>query len=255
MDDGIPSISSGSVGSRFVSQNELDEAKAVRDEQWKAAYARLGQEPPPRPQEDEAYDGRSLYERLATQKTAKQEKWEDEHRLSKQFRALEEDEIHFLDSVRAEQQREERARKEADSEEVDAFKQAVAARAQGPPPPSASSPATAPSSSSSPSTSTLPTPSSASSSKPASASTAASIVKSKPAAAGKKDQKSLLKGVVKKKGAGVVKPATSTPAAAAAATTTTTTPVAGSKRSADNAREELEADDGKAANKKLRTAG
>jgi hypothetical protein len=40
MDEGIPSISSGSVGSRFVSQTDLDKAKAVRDEQWKAAYAR-----------------------------------------------------------------------------------------------------------------------------------------------------------------------------------------------------------------------
>lgn len=40
MEEGIPSISSGSVGSRFVSQTDLDNAKAVRDEQWKAAYAR-----------------------------------------------------------------------------------------------------------------------------------------------------------------------------------------------------------------------
>lgn len=39
MDD-IPSISSGNVGSRFVSQAELETAKARRDEQWKAAYAR-----------------------------------------------------------------------------------------------------------------------------------------------------------------------------------------------------------------------
>jgi hypothetical protein len=37
----IPSISSGSVGSRFVTQGDLDTAKARRDEQWKAAYARL----------------------------------------------------------------------------------------------------------------------------------------------------------------------------------------------------------------------
>lgn len=36
----IPSMSSGSVGSRFVSQAELDEAKAAREETWKAAYAR-----------------------------------------------------------------------------------------------------------------------------------------------------------------------------------------------------------------------
>lgn len=38
--DAIPSISTGAVGSRFVSQGEIDTAKARRDEQWKAAYAR-----------------------------------------------------------------------------------------------------------------------------------------------------------------------------------------------------------------------
>lgn len=36
----IPSISTGTVGSRFVSQNDIESAKARRDEQWKAAYAR-----------------------------------------------------------------------------------------------------------------------------------------------------------------------------------------------------------------------
>lgn len=40
MDDSIPSISTGSVGSRFVSSNDIETAKARRDEQWKAAYAR-----------------------------------------------------------------------------------------------------------------------------------------------------------------------------------------------------------------------
>ena len=36
----MPSVSVAGVGSRFVSQNDLEEAKARRDEQWKAAYAR-----------------------------------------------------------------------------------------------------------------------------------------------------------------------------------------------------------------------
>lgn len=42
MDDAIPSISTDGVGSRFVSQNEIEVAKARRDEQWRAAYARYG---------------------------------------------------------------------------------------------------------------------------------------------------------------------------------------------------------------------
>ena len=40
MDADIPSLSSGSVGSRFVSQTEIDTARQRREEQWKAAYAR-----------------------------------------------------------------------------------------------------------------------------------------------------------------------------------------------------------------------
>lgn len=43
MEEGIPSLSSGTVGSRFVSQNDIDKANETRDAEWKAAYARLAQ--------------------------------------------------------------------------------------------------------------------------------------------------------------------------------------------------------------------
>ncbi|KAI0931936.1 hypothetical protein AcV5_004695 [Taiwanofungus camphoratus] len=125
--DAIPSISSGSVGSRFVSQADIETAKARRDEQWKAAYARLGQEPPPAPTED-AFDGRSLAEKLAANRAAKQEEWEERNKLGNQFRALEEDEVLFLDSVLEKQREEERLRKEMDGEELKNFREAVAAR-------------------------------------------------------------------------------------------------------------------------------
>ena len=36
----VPSLTSGEIGSRFVSQTELDAANKKRDEAWKAAYAR-----------------------------------------------------------------------------------------------------------------------------------------------------------------------------------------------------------------------
>ncbi|KAH0590595.1 hypothetical protein H2248_000731 [Termitomyces sp. 'cryptogamus'] len=138
MDDSsvIPSLSAGVVGSRFVTETELDTAKARREEQWKAAYARLGQEPPPR-QQDDSYDGRSLAEKLAANKIAKQEEWEEKTKLANQFRALEEDEIMFLDSVRERQEAEERLRKEQDGEEVKNFREAIAARtsASNNPPP------------------------------------------------------------------------------------------------------------------------
>ncbi|KAI0800929.1 hypothetical protein C8Q74DRAFT_455296 [Fomes fomentarius] len=148
MDDAIPSISTDGVGSRFVSQNDLEAAKARRDEQWRAAYARLGQEPPPQPQDD-AFDGRSLAEvwvdacftrmvrsitPLSTpapetrREQTKQEEWEERNKLGNQFRALEEDEVLFLDSVLEKQREEERLRKEMEGEELKHFREAVAAR-------------------------------------------------------------------------------------------------------------------------------
>ncbi|PPQ89392.1 hypothetical protein CVT25_002210 [Psilocybe cyanescens] len=134
----IPSLSEGVVGSRFITEDEVDTAKQRREEQWKAAYARLGQEPPP-PQQEEVYDGRSLAEKLAANRVAKQEEWEEKTKLANQFRALEEDEIMFLDSIRERQEEEERQRKEKDGEEVplilDGMKRAVAARTSSVNPP------------------------------------------------------------------------------------------------------------------------
>lgn len=51
----------GSVASRFVSSSELSDAQKKKEDDLKAAYARIGQEPPPRPEKDE-YDPRSLFE-------------------------------------------------------------------------------------------------------------------------------------------------------------------------------------------------
>ncbi|KAF7347739.1 hypothetical protein MVEN_01531200 [Mycena venus] len=137
----VPSLSSAGIGSRFVSQDDVDTAKARREEQWKAAYARIGMEPPQQ-QEQDFSDGRSLAEKLAANKIAKQEEWEEKTKLANQFRALEEDEIMFLDSVRERQEAEERERREKDGEEVQNFKEAVAARnnAVNNPPPIAPKP-------------------------------------------------------------------------------------------------------------------
>ena len=40
-------LSSGQVGSRFVTQNELDDARERREEQWRQAYARFVSAPWP----------------------------------------------------------------------------------------------------------------------------------------------------------------------------------------------------------------
>ncbi|KAF9240886.1 N-terminal domain of NEFA-interacting nuclear protein NIP30-domain-containing protein [Melanogaster broomeanus] len=139
MEEGVPTVAVTGVASRFVSQTDIETAKARRDEQWKAAYARLGQEPPPQPTED-SYDGRSLAEKLAANRAAKQEEWEEKTKLANQFRALEEDEIMFLDSIREKEAEEERLRKLQDGEELSDFRKAVAARenAMNNPPPTIS---------------------------------------------------------------------------------------------------------------------
>ncbi|KAF7339372.1 Protein FAM192A [Mycena sanguinolenta] len=141
----VPSLSAAGIGSRFVSQDDVDSAKARRDAQWKEAYARIGMEPPAR-QEQDFSDGRSLAEKLAANKIAKQEEWEEKTKLANQFRALEEDEIMFLDSLRERQEAEERERREKDGVEVQSFKEAVAARnnAVNNPPPIAPKPVAAP---------------------------------------------------------------------------------------------------------------
>ncbi|EJD52196.1 hypothetical protein AURDEDRAFT_181712 [Auricularia subglabra TFB-10046 SS5] len=183
----LPTLNPSSVASRFVSQKDLERAKAVREEQWKAAYERIGQEPP-KLQEDPNWDGRSLAEVLAANKAAKQDEWEQRSKLSAQFRPLDADEIQFLDKVLDERKAEDRKRKLEDDEEVKSFREAVAAKARQTelPPVLASSSSTEASSSSKPATAP-PKPK---------------------ASAVKKDQKALLKGVVvkKKKPAAAEKP-------------------------------------------------
>ncbi|KAI5453580.1 hypothetical protein NCC49_005405 [Naganishia albida] len=123
MDDSIPVTglqTSGSVSSRFVSQNELDEAKKRKDEEWKAAYARIGQEPPP--QQEEEYDPRSLYERLSTQKEVKKEEWDAKMRMANQFRGLEADELQFLDETARVEREKQRKVEMQDAEQLAAFK-------------------------------------------------------------------------------------------------------------------------------------
>ncbi|KAM0792034.1 hypothetical protein ACM66B_004742 [Microbotryomycetes sp. NB124-2] len=168
--------SSSGVGSRFVSSKELEEAKAKREADWKAAYAAMGQEPPPK-QDDEPYDGRSLYEKLQEQKLKKQEAFDEQLKFKNHFRALDADEIDFLDSLVDDGNEEEQRKQAAIKEEMEAFRKAVTHRQVAAPPASLAAsldsvPATAPA--------PLPKP-----------------VASKPA--GKKQKKTLPGVVVKKK--------------------------------------------------------
>ncbi|CAG7848868.1 SubName: Full=Uncharacterized protein {ECO:0000313/EMBL:CCA72540.1} [Serendipita indica DSM 11827] len=107
--------------SRFVSQKEIDETNAKKDELWKAAYARMGQEPPPQAPA-EAYDGRSLAEKLAANRAAKDEEYANAHKLSAQFRPLNPDEVGFLDSIALKRFEEEQSVKRDEAAELKNFR-------------------------------------------------------------------------------------------------------------------------------------
>ncbi|BGO91003.1 hypothetical protein NBRC10512_005911 [Rhodotorula toruloides] len=132
-----PAFTSG-VASRFVSSNALEEAKKRREAEWREAYARIGQEPP-KQEEEEKYDPRSLFERLQENKTKKQEAFEEQLKFKNHFRALDEDEISFLDSMVEDGNEEEKERKKQIEEELRSFRQAVTKRSTAPAPPAIAS--------------------------------------------------------------------------------------------------------------------
>ncbi|OCF44888.1 hypothetical protein I317_01167 [Kwoniella heveanensis CBS 569] len=159
----------GSISSRFESQTSIDEAKETRQKEWREAYARLGQEPPPE-QPDEEYDPRTLYERLQVKKDAKKEEWDNKMKLSNQWRGLDSEEQRFLAEKEAEKKAEQRKLEEKEAEELREYREQLAARhansveAPGP-----------------------------------SASSSSSTTKKVPPKPARKDVKSLMKGVVVKK--------------------------------------------------------
>jgi hypothetical protein len=67
----------------------------------------------------------SIYTTDILPKAAKQDEWEERNRLANQFRALEADEVQFLDSVRERQLADEDARRKADADELSHFKASV----------------------------------------------------------------------------------------------------------------------------------
>ncbi|WVQ93325.1 hypothetical protein IAU59_000393 [Kwoniella sp. CBS 9459] len=157
----------GSISSRFESQSSIDEAKETKQREWREAYARLGQEPPPE-QPDEEYDPRTLYERLQSKKDLKKEEWDNKMKLSNQWRGLDSEEQRFLAEKEAEKRAEQRKLEEKEAEELREYRERLAAKHATP----------------------------VESSLPSASSLTIKKVPPKPA---RKDVKSLMKGVVVKK--------------------------------------------------------
>ncbi|GAA5914924.1 PSME3-interacting protein [Sporobolomyces salmoneus] len=126
---------STSVSSRFVSSTDLEAAAAKRKEEWAAAYARIGQEPPKQEETEGGYDPRSLWEKLQENKSKKQEAFEEQLKFKNHFRALDEEEISFLDSMIDENNEEEVERQKIIRDELENFRKAVTKKSVPIPPP------------------------------------------------------------------------------------------------------------------------
>ncbi|MBW0545121.1 hypothetical protein O181_084836 [Austropuccinia psidii MF-1] len=109
-----------------LSSSSQESPRQRREKEWKATYARIGQEPPPMPEEE--YDGRSLYEKLKEKKDKKQEAFEEQLKFKNQFRALDDDEVAFLDDAAEEKRLAELLKEREIQKEMELFKKAVAAR-------------------------------------------------------------------------------------------------------------------------------
>ena len=108
----------------FVSEEELDDKRKKRQEEWEKV--RKPDDPEEAP--EEAYDGRPLFYKLQEQKMKKDAELEEQFRLSNQVKGLEEDEAEFLDECSNRQNQVLKRRYQEDSEVLNEFQKSVVQR-------------------------------------------------------------------------------------------------------------------------------
>ncbi|KAL1966553.1 hypothetical protein VTN77DRAFT_4475 [Rasamsonia byssochlamydoides] len=108
------------MSSGFVSGGTIDEP-AERDDEWRRVQEELEEERRRKAEMGRQEGGKSLYEVLQQNKMAKQEAFEESIRLKNQFRALDEDEVEFLDSLLESTRAKEAAIKRETAEQLAAF--------------------------------------------------------------------------------------------------------------------------------------
>ncbi|KIX95390.1 uncharacterized protein Z520_08907 [Fonsecaea multimorphosa CBS 102226] len=101
------------------------------DDAWVKAQQQVESTRKPKTVEGGAQEGgKSLYEVLQANKAAKQEAFEESVRLKNQFRALDDDEVEFLDSVLESSRAKENAVKQETAEQLEVFRKQRAAAEQ-----------------------------------------------------------------------------------------------------------------------------
>ncbi|KAK8765363.1 hypothetical protein V5799_032028 [Amblyomma americanum] len=102
----------------FVSENELEERRKKRQEEWEKV--RKQDDPVEAPEEE--YDPRSLFERLEEQRLKKQADYEEAHKLKNMIRGLDDDEVTFLEYVDMRKQEIVSQRMKEDMQEIEEYR-------------------------------------------------------------------------------------------------------------------------------------
>ncbi|TLD34755.1 hypothetical protein E2P81_ATG04920 [Venturia nashicola] len=109
------------MSSGFVSGGSLDEP-AKRDDAWRKAQEDLDARRKNKEDANRASNGKSLFETLQANKVAKEEAFAEANRLKNQFRAIDEDEADFLESVLESTRAQEDAIRKETAESLAAFR-------------------------------------------------------------------------------------------------------------------------------------
>ncbi|KAL3458774.1 N-terminal domain of NEFA-interacting nuclear protein NIP30-domain-containing protein [Aspergillus heterothallicus] len=108
------------MSSGFVSAG-TDQEPVERGDEWRRVQQELEEERR-RKAELGKQDGKSLFEVLQQNKMAKQEAFEEKIKLKNQFRALDEDEVDFLDSIMESTRAQEATVKKETAEQLELFR-------------------------------------------------------------------------------------------------------------------------------------
>ncbi|KAL4809670.1 N-terminal domain of NEFA-interacting nuclear protein NIP30-domain-containing protein [Aspergillus unguis] len=109
------------MSSGFVSAG-TDHEPVERDDEWRRVQQELEEERRRKADLGKQDGGKSLYEVLQNNKMAKQEEFEEKIKLKNQFRALDEDEVDFLDSIMESTRAQEATVKRETAEQLELFR-------------------------------------------------------------------------------------------------------------------------------------
>ncbi|KAK0425540.1 hypothetical protein QR680_009251 [Steinernema hermaphroditum] len=117
------------MADRFVSADQLEEARRKRQEEWERV--RKPDDPEEAPEEE--HDSRSLYERLQEARGKKQSEYEEERKMKNMMRGLDSDETDFLSHVDDLKAKQEVLRKKEERELIKKCKERATFKSAGVP--------------------------------------------------------------------------------------------------------------------------